>query len=248
MDSDLLDFLSNIENSNTEEEVWTIWLKACKNLGFEVVNYVYAKQLMGGHVQASFLTNFNEKWLEYHQSQNMQNHDYLFKMVNDKNATPIVHDLENLAVEHLDTDIKKELWNSAAESGMQRALAIPFSDVGGNEIGGVAIGTSLMGTQDFKNTLSKKGTTLFAMAQVAHQRLKRKYMNPSRLSSVALSPRQSEIVKFLVIGLTNKEISYRLNISMPTVSFHLKAITKKLQVSTTREIVPKVLALNLVEL
>ena len=52
--------------------------------------------------------------------------------------------------------------------------------------------------------------------------------------NVALSPRQAAILHFLSVGETNKEISYKLRIAMPTVSFHIAEMRRKLGVETNK--------------
>jgi len=56
---------------------------------------------------------------------------------------------------------------------------------------------------------------------------------------VPLSPRQLAILHFLKAGETNKEISYRLGIAMPTVSFHIGEIRKKFGVSNNNKVLLK---------
>lgn len=57
--------------------------------------------------------------------------------------------------------------------------------------------------------------------------------------TVPLSPRQLAILHFLKAGETNKEIGFRLGIAMPTVSFHIGEIRKKLGVSNNKKILLK---------
>lgn len=51
---------------------------------------------------------------------------------------------------------------------------------------------------------------------------------------VSLSPRQTAILHLVSLGEMNKEIAYRLGISMPTVSFHLAQIREKLGSDTNK--------------
>lgn len=69
----------------------------------------------------------------------------------------------------------------------------------------------------------------------------------SRLAEapVALSSRQMAILHYLAQGESNKEISYRLSIAQPTVSFHIAELRRKLDVSNNRKIVERVQELNL---
>jgi two-component system response regulator DegU len=52
-----------------------------------------------------------------------------------------------------------------------------------------------------------------------------------------LTAREKEIISLLVIGLPNKSISYRLNISEKTVKTHLNNIFKKMNVSNRTQVV-----------
>ena len=56
-------------------------------------------------------------------------------------------------------------------------------------------------------------------------------------SPIALSPRQETILRFLAQGESNKEISYKLGLATPTISFHIGEIRRKLGVRTSRQIV-----------
>lgn len=62
---------------------------------------------------------------------------------------------------------------------------------------------------------------------------------------VALSSRQMAILHYLAQGESNKEISYRLAIAQPTVSFHIAELRRKLDVPNNRKIVERAQELNL---
>lgn len=64
-------------------------------------------------------------------------------------------------------------------------------------------------------------------------------------SPVALSSRQMAILHYLAQGESNKEISYRLAIAQPTVSFHIAELRRKLDVANNRKIVERAQELNL---
>ncbi|SIO23358.1 two component transcriptional regulator, LuxR family [Parasphingorhabdus marina DSM 22363] len=71
------------------------------------------------------------------------------------------------------------------------------------------------------------------------------YLSPSIASQlqrlgappVQLSPRQAAILHYMANGETNKEIGAKLGIAMPTVSFHIAEMRRKLGVSHNRKIV-----------
>lgn len=55
--------------------------------------------------------------------------------------------------------------------------------------------------------------------------------DPSPAPVLALSPRETEVLKMLADGLGNKEIAWRLHISEHTVKFHIGSIFNKLNAS-----------------
>lgn len=61
-----------------------------------------------------------------------------------------------------------------------------------------------------------------------------------------LTPRQMAILHFLAQGETNKEIGYRLRIAPPTVSFHLKEMRDRLDVTSNKKIVVRARELGLI--
>jgi two-component system nitrate/nitrite response regulator NarL len=65
--------------------------------------------------------------------------------------------------------------------------------------------------------------------------------------TMILSPRQMAVLHYLAAGETNKEISYRLQISPPTVSFHLRELRHKLGVSGNKKILRRAAELGLLE-
>ena len=50
-----------------------------------------------------------------------------------------------------------------------------------------------------------------------------------------LTHREQEVVAFLIVGKTNREIAAELNVRLPTVKAHLRSIYRKLGVSNRTE-------------
>jgi DNA-binding NarL/FixJ family response regulator len=65
------------------------------------------------------------------------------------------------------------------------------------------------------------------------------------LPAQLLSPREREIVQLVAVGLRNKEIARRLEISEKTVKFHLGRIFDKLGVDSRTEVMLRALAAGL---
>ena len=58
-----------------------------------------------------------------------------------------------------------------------------------------------------------------------------------KLLSAGISHRERDVIRLLVQNLSSKEISVRLNISSHTVDTHRRNILKKLNISSTGELV-----------
>jgi DNA-binding NarL/FixJ family response regulator len=63
-----------------------------------------------------------------------------------------------------------------------------------------------------------------------------------------LSPRESEVLQLLSLGLLNKEIAVRLEISEHTVKYHISSIFTKLEATNRVEAVRAGIRLGLLEL
>ncbi len=77
----------------------------------------------------------------------------------------------------------------------------------------------------------------FYCTRVLNHLLEKSFPKDADCLPTPLSPREIEIVRLVASGLIAKEIADRLNLSTHTVYTHRKNIMKKLQLSTTSELV-----------
>jgi DNA-binding NarL/FixJ family response regulator len=63
-------------------------------------------------------------------------------------------------------------------------------------------------------------------------------------AGVVLSPRQREVLNYLALGYTNKQIAHQLNLSRRTVNLHIAAIKQKLETQTSAQSVGRATALG----
>ena len=66
-------------------------------------------------------------------------------------------------------------------------------------------------------------------------------------SAILLTARETEVLKAVSLGSSNKEIARELAISLHTVKFHLESLMRKLGVSSRTQAVSKALHLGLLE-
>ncbi len=66
-------------------------------------------------------------------------------------------------------------------------------------------------------------------------------------ASILLTARETEVLKVVSLGLSNKEIARELEISLHTVKFHLESLMRKLRASTRTQAVTHAMRLGLLE-
>ena len=81
---------------------------------------------------------------------------------------------------------------------------------------------------------------------VVASRLLKHVANPAE-SPPALTQRELEVLRWLALGKTNKEIAVALNITQRTVKFHVSAILRKLGVGNRTEALASAAKLGLIE-
>lgn len=98
---------------------------------------------------------------------------------------------------------------------------------------------------DSKLTEIMAGIQLLAVhAQDAAQRLMGR--TPTQSENVNLTAREKEILRLTMTGLTSTAISERLNVSLPTVQFHLKNIRTKFNTDSKHQAVLRALSLGII--
>jgi DNA-binding NarL/FixJ family response regulator len=77
---------------------------------------------------------------------------------------------------------------------------------------------------------------IYVSSKLSRESLER-FENPHRVAtSLDLSPRERETLQLIAEGRTEKEIAFRLEISIKTVGFHRENIKRKLGLRTTAEL------------
>lgn len=247
MDNRIIDFLTDLGHDKTADDVFQTLVKHIKGVGFDVANYVYAQNNENGETLSHNLTNFDPKWIEYYDAEGLANEDYAVQHLLDQRTDIVGHHFDTITDDQMGCDRAGEIWSTVKDLGMKTLVAIPFGDIRGLGGGGIGLGSSSFDLVTHNKVLKQHGTFLISAAHIAHTRMKRRYMSAEVLG-LNLSKRQKEMIEALAMGLSNKAIAAKLNMTEATVSFHLKATAEKLDVRTTREILPKAIAYNLIHI
>ena len=105
------------------------------------------------------------------------------------------------------------------------------------------------GAEDFLTKLSPKEKLLEAvnraLARNAHERNQREQLQELRERFATLSPRELEVLGYVVRGRMNKQIADELGINLRTVKLHRTNLTRRLQVHSVAELTRLVEAVGL---
>lgn len=107
-------------------------------------------------------------------------------------------------------------------------------------------------TCDIRNTLQADGCLeealtegiadcRFGIADLKH----RKSKIANRKSDVSLTSRETQILRWIVDGKTNKQIAQMLNRSVRTVEYHRNRLMKKLNAHTAAEMVKQAIRMGI---
>ena len=244
MQNELIDFLTDLDRCSDQTEVWEVLTRASLAHGFDIS--IFAKIDQIENTPPVCLHNYPNGWKEYYAERKYFKYDafYLHSL---KSTLPITLDNDKKKSHLTWGETGKDILNEVSEAGLKRALFVPMLNEKGIVAGSITFGTGLMTTPDFEHALSEKFPVFYGIALSAYNKFKSFENSTENLHSLKITPRQYAVLKALSRGQTNKQIANELNITVVTVSHHLKELQKNMGVSVNRQILPKAYSLGLVK-
>ncbi|MDC8773757.1 response regulator [Roseateles albus] len=103
--------------------------------------------------------------------------------------------------------------------------------------GGIYVPPMNLGAEPSVATSGKAGSTQAKLAQIQQQAMASNYQASTGLESLALTPRQTDVLALLLQGKPNKIIARELGITVETVKDHVAAVLKALGVGSRTQAV-----------
>lgn len=240
-------FIERVASCKFEEaeRVWDILVEFAGERGF--TNLVYGMKSAGDipEVSAAYEST-HQSWLEAFVGKGQQHYCYL-SIRGLSAVSPFLGGVEYLPEPWATTKAYVDVAQYAFDCGLKRTLAIPLTIYSSpTGLSGLAFHTDLPKVQ-FEANVEKYQYELMAAALFANDWLKP--WVGQKLKAVqlpAFTKRQAQVFEMITGGKTNKEIAYQLQISAPTVSFHLKEIMMRLGAKSSRDIISKATAIGLI--
>ena len=244
MNRTFIDFLDGLQGAKDKEAAWQHFQSFCERHG---TRYVTHLEIPSSHVDADhavYRVNMDKAWIDHYMEQNYVAHDpAVYKAL----ASPFPFLFQRSVA------MDQELWdepeltiaNEATEFGLGDGIIIPYFGYRGGIQGNITLFAQHCDADGWQE-MEQHAERLMLGAVMMHTW----FTHQSRRtpSSIKITPRQLETIRWMAAGLHNDQIADKMNISYDGVSYHMREIKRRLDVRTHREVVPKAFQLGLLEL
>jgi DNA-binding CsgD family transcriptional regulator len=235
------EFITRTNHASSQEEVFQLFQTALRDLGYDSVVYSLLTDhpSIGRKAGHGVMGNYPTDWMGYYLAKGYFEKDPIPKHAF---TTSAAYTWEHVVKNSSITAQQKRVMNEAQDAKLFSGAAVAI--YGPNfEVAGVGIASSVGGVKPSRDTLS------FVRA-LAHQfHLAYSQFDVPRavpVKQVYLTPREREVLSYSAEGKSTPVIAAILSISADTVSFHLKNIYAKLNVSSRQTAVVKAIRLGLI--
>lgn len=241
MSGTIFDYFVQFNGLTSGQQMFDCFVSIMSEFGFTAINYSYIQPNdQGGAPEVSCHDTFGAQWHQHYRDNGFEQHDYLIAELDRQDWRPFVHDADRLPSRIAENPDHMRVIEAASQFGWPRCFLVPIKSVGEGH-GAITLATNLS-TEAFDSLIAEHEEILVALSFYAHQLMKQIHESVGIASIQQLTPQQKRVVELLSEGKSNKEISHILEISEPSVSFHLKGAKERLQVRTVREIIPAYLS------
>ncbi|MES9991848.1 MAG: LuxR family transcriptional regulator [Candidatus Thiodiazotropha sp.] len=216
------DAIDDMQNAAGVERLFDVYSRAAESYGYDRV----LMALLSDHprlqqsAQHGVLSSYPEEWVEYYLSQGYDEDDPV-KIEIQRGVSPF--SWNQLLQQKGLSKRQRVLFDEAAAAHLHDGLGIPLHGPGGASAG-IGLASSCKGVS-FDPRALWAIHNLSVQFYACYWHLNEK--PSSRSSRVTLTPRESEVLKWLASGLTKSEVADRLIISYHTVDFHTRSILRK---------------------
>jgi len=237
----LEEFITQSNRASSQEEVFALFQKALKALGYDSVVYSLLTDhpSIGRKAGHGVMGNYPADWMDYYLAKG-----YFAKDPIPKHAftTAAAYTWDHVVETCSISSRQKRLMDEAQEAKLLSGAAVAI--YGPNfEVAGVGIASSIGGVEPSRDTLSVI-RALSHQFHLAYSQFDLPLTLPPR--QVHLTHREREVLSFSAEGKSIAAIAAILSIAYDTVNFHLKNVYAKLDVSTRQAAVVKAIRIGLI--
>lgn len=227
-------------NAPSEKEWARELMKFSARFGFERIVFAVVPSPKAGIDQGYLQTTYPERWRSLYDKQGLAGHDPTVLHCQSSGLplvwTPTIY----ASVE------QRALSEEAASYGLRAGVTLPIHGPGGIA-GMLSLASDRAVSGRTLRDIDHYMPLLSLLRDVAFERSRPFFTARIGRKTPALTPRELECIKWLMVGKSSWDIAQILKISVPTVDFHIANIRTKLGVSSRRLIAVKAMQLGLAD-
>lgn len=223
---DILTFVTALNETATSEEVWQLFVDLAKQKGITLVDYVIATDYQNWQKVQFIRTTMDSSWIDFANADTRVRRKSTFRLHSINRLEPVLTGYEYHDLMHnMDEERAFLLKQTAEKYGGRSGIAIPMRMTDPGQAAHMMLAADLP-RAEFEELMAQQGWVLHACALYAHIRhmelFKTEFMERNKLTE-----KQREIVESVGAGMTDKEISARLGVSISTVRQRISALQNK---------------------
>lgn len=240
MNNMLADFATDIAYCKNDDSVWHVGHSFFKSLGFETINY--GLMYRQNRVFLGFYTTMDDDWMAYYSNNHYDGDDPLTAhCMRYNHAVHYSFDgRSQLALSGGKREI--EILGSCYEAGVHSSYLVPFHNDMFDVTGGLNLAVRMSSeeceklVENYRQEILVAGALLNSHLAGLPQSVKRsKSWFSIHSNTEGITPRETEVLKWLSVGLRNDRVAERMHVTPATINFHMGSIKKKLGAQTREQ-------------
>ncbi|MEL7117224.1 MAG: LuxR C-terminal-related transcriptional regulator [Pseudomonadota bacterium] len=224
--ADLMDFIASLDRAETSDDVWTLLVDLTRSLGITLLDYVIATDHRNWEKVQFIRTTHSSEWINFANQDPRVRRMSTFRLHSVHHLIPVCAGIGYLAPDpNLSDERRALLEETASKHGGRSGIAIPLRMTEPGQAAHMMFGVGER-KEVLEDIFDRHGWTLQCAALYGHIRhmelFKSEFSQRNRLTE-----KQEAIIRAVGLGLTDKEITARLNISLSTVRQRINALQGK---------------------
>jgi LuxR family quorum sensing-dependent transcriptional regulator len=243
---DLMAFACALKQAPDAEAQWRLLARQAELHGFDKVTYGFLPLGSTAPVEQAviWMRNSPAAWVEHYQQCDFASHDPIIHHCNRSRRPVDWRELEaNCTNGRFCAEVRRVCLD-ARQFGLRHGISFPLRDAIGAK-GGISFGArSDVAEQEYRSDLARHHPLLQVCADMFHAGLDRRSLAAQRYE---LNERERECLKWLAVGLKQKNIAHKMGVAPPTIELYVRSIKRKLNAASTAQIIAKAVSLDLID-
>lgn len=237
----IIDYLDDIFNADSLEEVWAFHTALMDQYGFDRLLYGFTRykteHSFGDLQDALTLSNHTKAYLDRYIGDALYLNGPIVRWVRDHNGAIGWGWIEEQIRADALTDKEKSVHRINQEMGLVAGYTVAFKDISSRAKGGIGLCARAGMTQsDVDRIWAEHGPEITVANNAMHLKITQLPFSGQRRR---LTPRQQEVLEWVSDGKTMQDIAMIMDLTTATVEKHLRLARETLDAETTTQAVMK---------